>query len=71
VYDSGPRYTLGKVNFAGDTPFDEELLQRMVPFKNGAPYDSELIAELNQNLQASGFSRACGWTPRQLRRPTM
>lgn len=55
VYDSGPRYTLGKVNFAGDTPFDEELLQRMVPFKNGAPYDSELIAELNQNLQASGF----------------
>ena len=55
IYDSGPRYTLGKVSFAGDTPFDEELLQRMVPFKSGAPYDSELIAELNQNLQASGF----------------
>lgn len=55
VYDSGPRYTLGKVNFAGDTPFDEELLQRMVPFKSGAPYDSELIAELNQALQSSGY----------------
>lgn len=55
VYDSGPRYTLGKVSFAGDTPFDEDLLHRMVPFKSGDPYDSELIAELNQNLQASGF----------------
>ena len=55
IYDSGPRYTLGKVSFAGDTPFDEELLQRMVPFKSGTPYDSELIAELNQNLQGSGF----------------
>ncbi|QZP23485.1 autotransporter assembly complex protein TamA [Pseudomonas sp. DR208] len=55
IYDSGPRYTFGKVSFAGDTPFDEELLQRMVPFKSGTPYDSELIAELNQNLQASGF----------------
>lgn len=55
IYDSGPRYSMGKVSFAGDTPFDDELLQRMVPFKSGDPYDSELIAELNQNLQASGF----------------
>ncbi|MFJ2367087.1 autotransporter assembly complex family protein [Pseudomonas sp. NPDC087697] len=55
IYDSGPRYALGKVSFTGDTPFDEELLQRMVPFKNGAPYDSELIAELNQALQSSGY----------------
>ena len=49
IYDSGPRYTLGKVSFAGDTPFDEDLLQRMVPFKSGTPYDSELIAELNRS----------------------
>ena len=55
VYDSGPRYALGAVSFAGDTPFDEELLHRMVPFKAGTPYDSELIAELNQALQASGY----------------
>lgn len=55
IYESGPRYTLGKVSFEGDTPFDDELLQRMVPFKAGAPYDSELIAELNQNLQSSGY----------------
>jgi translocation and assembly module TamA len=27
----------------------------MVPFKENAPYDSELVAELNQNLQSSGY----------------
>ena len=55
VYNSGPRYRLGKVSFEGDTPFDDELLQRMVPFKQDTPYDSELIAELNQALQSSGY----------------
>ena len=55
IYDSGPRYRLGRVSFAGDTPFDETLLQRMVPFKPDTPYDSELIAELNNALQASGY----------------
>ncbi|WP_175649560.1 autotransporter assembly complex protein TamA [Pseudomonas sp. Marseille-P9899] len=55
VYDSGPRYSLGRVQFDGDSPFDEELLQRMVPFREGTPYDSELIAELNNALQSSGY----------------
>lgn len=55
VYDSGPRYSLGKVSFSGDAPFDDDLLKRMVPFKEGTPYDSELIAELNQAMQASGY----------------
>ncbi len=55
IYDSGPRYALGPVSFEGDTPFDEELLQRMVPFKAGTAYDSELIAQLNQALQSSGY----------------
>ena len=54
-YDSGPRYALGPVHFEGDTPLDEDLLQRMVPFKAGEAYDSELIAELNQALQSSGY----------------
>jgi translocation and assembly module TamA len=54
VYQSGPRYRLGAVTFGGDTPLDEDLLQRMVSFKP-APYDSELIAELNNDLQSSGY----------------
>lgn len=55
IYDSGPRYVLGKVSFSGDAPFDDDLMQRMVPFKANTPYDSELIAELNQALQSSGY----------------
>ncbi len=55
VYQSGPRYRLGAVTFGGDTPLDEELLQRMVSFKPGTPYDSELVAELNNDLQSSGY----------------
>ena len=55
VYRSGPRFLLGKVSFGGDTPFDEVLLQRMVPFKPDTPYDSQLVNELNQNLQSSGY----------------
>ncbi|MGE8405745.1 MAG: autotransporter assembly complex protein TamA [Pseudomonas sp.] len=55
VYDSGPRFSFGAVRFDGDSPFDQDLLQRMVPFKQGTPYDSELIAELNNTLQSSGY----------------
>lgn len=55
IYESGPRFSLGKVTFSGDAPFDEDLLQRMVPFKSDTPYDSELIAELNQAMQSSGY----------------
>ncbi|MGE8360160.1 autotransporter assembly complex protein TamA [Pseudomonas sp.] len=55
IYDSGPRYQLGAVSFDGDVPFDESLLQRMVPFPADAPYDSERIAELYQALRSSGY----------------
>ncbi|MGJ7548933.1 autotransporter assembly complex protein TamA [Pseudomonas alloputida] len=55
VYQSGPRYRLGAVKFSGDTPLDEDLLQRMVSFKPGTPYDSELVAQLNNDLQSSGY----------------
>lgn len=55
VYVSGPRYRLGDLAFTGDFPFDEDLLRRMVPFKADTPYDSELIAELYQALQSSGY----------------
>lgn len=55
VYLSGPRYQLGAVDFLGDSPFDEQLLQRMVPFPADTPYDSMLIAELYQALRSSGY----------------
>nr|WP_298166693.1 autotransporter assembly complex family protein [uncultured Pseudomonas sp.] len=55
VYLSGPRYRMGEVTFSGDTPLDESLLQRMLPFEQDAPYDAESIAELHQALRSSGY----------------
>ena len=55
IYDSGPRFFLGAVSFEGDMPFDDELLQRMVPFKVDTPYDSERIADLYTALRSSGY----------------
>ncbi|MCO7556080.1 autotransporter assembly complex protein TamA [Metapseudomonas otitidis] len=55
IYDSGPRYALGRVAFDGDTPFDPDLLARLVPFPPNTPYDADQVAKLNQNLQASGY----------------
>ncbi len=55
IYRSGERYRFGDVRFSGDSPFDDELLRRMVPFRPDTPYDSELIAELHLNLQSSGY----------------
>lgn len=54
VYRTGERYTLGKVSFT-ETPFSEDLLQRFVEFEPGTPYESRLVANLNQNLRASGY----------------
>ncbi|NLY58115.1 MAG: outer membrane protein assembly factor [Gammaproteobacteria bacterium] len=53
-YDTGPRYYLGSVEFS-ETPFDGDLLQRMVPFQPGVAYDADLIAEFNRELLSSGY----------------
>lgn len=55
VYQSGPRYHLGQVQFEGETPFDHDLLARMVPFQAGTAYDSDLIGELNRALVSSNY----------------
>lgn len=54
VYQSGERFRLGDVAFS-DTPFNENLLQRMVRFRTGVPYDADLLAELNRDLLSSGY----------------
>lgn len=54
VYQTGERFRLGDVVFS-ETPFDDNLLQRMVDFRTGAPYDADLLAKLNRDLLASGY----------------
>lgn len=55
LFQSGERYRMGDIRFAGDYPFGEPLLRRMLPFQPDTPYDSELIAQLYQNMQGSGY----------------
>lgn len=56
AYQSGPRATLGKVTFNKENnPFNDDLLYRFVGFKPGTPYNADLIATLNQDLQSSGY----------------
>ena len=55
VFESGPRYVLGEVNFNQDSKINQDLLQRLVPFEVGQPYNSAQIAKLSQNLQETGY----------------
>jgi translocation and assembly module TamA len=55
IFDSGPRYQLEAVQFVGDLQLQEQLLQRMLPFKSTTPYDSDLIVKLSQALNSSGY----------------
>lgn len=54
VYQTGQRFRLGDVIFS-ETPFNDNLLQRMVTFNTGVPYDADAIAQLNRDLLASGY----------------
>ncbi len=55
IYRSGPRYRLGAVAFVGETPFDDDLLQRLVPFKAGEGYDADRVGALNQALVSTRY----------------
>lgn len=54
IYDTGDRFRLGEVFFS-ESPFSENLLQRMVPFEAGVAYDSDLLAALNRDLLSTNY----------------
>ncbi len=54
LYDTGDRFRLGEVVFS-ETPFSENLLQRMVPFDTGVPYDADLLAAFNRDLLSTNY----------------
>jgi translocation and assembly module TamA len=51
---TGPRYRLGEVRFS-DTPMQQDLLERLVPFEPGTPYELRLVGDLSSNLNESGY----------------
>lgn len=55
IYQSGPRYRFTTPEFTGQQAIDERLLHSLVPFQAGTPYNSALVAQLNQNLQSSNY----------------
>ncbi len=53
-YESGPRFRMSGVHFSG-SQIREDILQNLVPFKSGDPYQSTDISELNRRLTATGW----------------
>jgi translocation and assembly module TamA len=54
TFVSGQRYRIGEVRFP-ETPFDDRLLAKMVPFEQGAAYQAEAIVDLNRILLESQY----------------
>ena len=54
IADAGVRFTFGDIRFQQRT-FSDIFLNRWLPFTPGDPYQSELIGELTENLQSSGY----------------
>lgn len=53
-YDTGPRYRFGEITLP-DTVISTKVLKKMLPFKTGDPYDSNLLITLSQTLRDSNY----------------
>ena len=53
-YDSKTRYRFGDIKFSG-SQIREPILVNLLPFKEGKPYTSDDISELNRRLSATGW----------------
>lgn len=53
-YDSKTRYCFGDIKFSG-SQIREPILVNLLPFKEGEPYTSDDISELNRRLSATGW----------------
>jgi len=54
VFDSGKRYMFGDVTIT-ETVVNRDVLNRMVPFQKGDPYDANLLITLGQKLRNSNY----------------
>ena len=60
VYDSGPRYRFGAVSFQSTAPgktlnVSPKLLDKLVPFHEGEPYEAAKVIKLNKELLDSRY----------------
>ncbi len=54
VFDGGERYAFGTTRFEG-TSFDEAFLRRYQPFREGQPYDANLVGDFQHALLNTGY----------------
>ncbi|EAQ97826.1 autotransporter assembly complex protein TamA [Congregibacter litoralis] len=54
IFDAGPRYRFGAVSL-DEAVMDPGLLERLLPFKTGEPYEQRLLLELRQRLLRLGY----------------
>jgi translocation and assembly module TamA len=65
ILKTGPRYRFGEVTFEGAPLFPEELLQRYLAFKTGAPFSYDRLGRTQSNFVGSGFFREVTVLPRK------
>ncbi|MDO5531142.1 autotransporter assembly complex family protein [Sutterella sp.] len=54
TFDSGQRWNFGPLEFTG-SQIDQDVLDPLIPFKEGEPYTSDKLAQLNENLADTGW----------------
>ncbi len=54
TWESGERYRLGETSFSGH-PFRDGLLEKLVDWEPGAPYDQGKVVDLQQRLSALDY----------------
>ena len=56
---SGPRYQFGSISFGEEPVLRTKLLEAMVPFEEGDPFDNNLLTRFRRNLAGTSyFSRS-------------
>lgn len=55
AYDSGPRFTLGKVEVSGLKRYPRELIDRMLTFAPGDPYSQQKLLDFQTALQNTPY----------------
>ena len=56
TFESGPRYSFGEIELP-ETVVRREILEQMMPFASGDPYDAELLLAFQQRLRDANYFR--------------
>lgn len=61
-FNTGPRYSFGNTTFS-KTPFNENLLNRFLTYKKGAPYNRRKVEKTRRDLANSNYFQQVIMTP--------